>query len=209
MVPKLAVRASRAGPACHLRPGPRSAGVRTSNSARSYGTSMNRGVWCFGATLPPWVRQALPSVPGLSGTRRPRPRRPARRDRSCHITCREPCCENTVLRGFRERRSGRNRSRLGGWAGCLNAALPRVTATRGGNHQMWSVGAMGLAPCQCPTRTAELRACHRTATAEDLRCDLCRVGCRVIWAGAIRAASRRTPDGGLPPASGLTRRTKR
>ncbi|MFG1709849.1 hypothetical protein ACFLIM_42450 [Nonomuraea sp. M3C6] len=40
------------------------------------------------------------------------------------------------------------------------------------------MSAAKLARCQCPTRTAELRACHRTATAEDLRCDICRFGCR-------------------------------
>ncbi len=52
---------SMAGPLSHARPGPRSAGVRTSSSARSWGTSMNRGVWYFGATLPPRVRQVLPA----------------------------------------------------------------------------------------------------------------------------------------------------
>ncbi|GAA3037657.1 hypothetical protein [Streptosporangium longisporum] len=37
-----------------------------------------------------------------------------------------------------------------------------------------------LARCQCPKNTAQLRACGRIATAEDLRCDICRIGCRRI-----------------------------
>ncbi len=53
--------ASMAGPISHAWPGPRSAGVRTSSSARSWGTSMKRGVWYFGAILPPRVRQVLPA----------------------------------------------------------------------------------------------------------------------------------------------------
>ncbi|MET8054576.1 hypothetical protein ABZU75_44090 [Streptosporangium sp. NPDC005286] len=31
---------------------------------------------------------------------------------------------------------------------------------------------------QCPTNTARLRACGRTATAEDFRCDVRRIGFR-------------------------------
>ncbi|MEU4836515.1 hypothetical protein [Streptosporangium sp. NPDC023615] len=37
-----------------------------------------------------------------------------------------------------------------------------------------------LASCQCPKNTVQLRACSRIATAEDLRCDICRIGCRRI-----------------------------
>lgn len=53
--------ASMVGPLSHARPGPRSAGVFTSSSARNWETSMKRGVWYFGATLPPRVRQVLPA----------------------------------------------------------------------------------------------------------------------------------------------------
>jgi hypothetical protein len=49
------------GPFSQARPGLRSAGIFTSSSARSWGTSMKRGVWYFGATLPPRVRQVLPA----------------------------------------------------------------------------------------------------------------------------------------------------
>jgi len=51
----------RTTPPPHTRPGQRPAGVFTSSSARSWGTSMNLGVWHFGATLPPRVRQVLPA----------------------------------------------------------------------------------------------------------------------------------------------------
>lgn len=42
-------------------------GVFTSSSARSWGTSMKRGVWYFGATLPLRVQQVLPAGTSHAG----------------------------------------------------------------------------------------------------------------------------------------------
>jgi len=56
-----------------------------------------------------------------------------------------------------------------------------------------------LASCQCPTNTAQLRACRRTATAEDLRCDVCRTGCRRTWV-VIREADVQVAHASSPAA---------
>ncbi|MEU0521955.1 hypothetical protein [Streptosporangium sp. NPDC006007] len=42
---------------------------------------------------------------------------------------------------------------------------------------MTSLAGRAPAPCQC-FRDVNRWACPRTATAEDLLCDICRIGCR-------------------------------
>lgn len=42
-----------------------------------------------------------------------------------------------------------------------------------------------LATCQCKRAR---RACERTATQEDLRCDVCRAGCAQYGFGAVGTA---------------------
>nr|WP_246268231.1 hypothetical protein [Nonomuraea typhae] len=89
-------KASRGGPGSQTRPGPRSAGVRTSGSARSWGARVKRGVWYFGATLPPRVRQALPA--GAAHMGQPKASTAAGLARSLMSqTYREPCSARRVL----------------------------------------------------------------------------------------------------------------
>jgi hypothetical protein len=55
-----------------------------------------------------------------------------------------------------------------------------------------------LAPCHCPKNSVDLWTCRRTATAEDLLCDVCRIGCRRTWVGG--ATGGRIPHTSSPAA---------
>ncbi|WP_156056634.1 hypothetical protein [Streptosporangium roseum] len=61
-----------------------------------------------------------------------------------------------------------------------------------------------LVRCQCPTSTTQLRACGRTATAEDFRCDVCRIGCRRTWV-TIGDTDIQIPHASSPAAAYRTR----